>query len=138
MKTKITHRQEKVLYQVVEELKLAHDWSEQGCLYPSGLFIDAVAGQLEAAFPNIDGYDLQQEITTYFDKYGWSIFAKYIIEECRDKWLFNCERRGFRERIYGAYMTWDDVGRDWVIDKLDGIKQRVTKVIRRNKGELQS
>lgn len=126
MKTHITHKQEKVLYRVVEGLKRVHtyeedtkDWQD----FPTGMYMDAVAGELEAAFPKIDGYDLYRLIVKELETSNYYLLAQFIIDKCRDEWLFDCERRGFREWCFVTYMTWDDVGRDRCLDAIRKVAQ---------------
>lgn len=122
MKTHITRHQERSLYRIIEMIKQAHNC--EGITTASWNVIeDSIASQLAIAFPKVDSWDLYCEIYSWLEKNNWESFASDIIEQCKNTWLFDCERRGLREWLFISYMTWDETGREkfmGVIEKIVG------------------
>ena len=123
MKTHITHNQERAIYRAVELLRLAFDLDAQSVPVTWSIIGSAIASQLEAAFPKVDGSDLYYKLYDYLEENHWDVFASDIVERCRNEWLFDCERRGFREWCFVTYMTWEDTGRDRCLGAIRKVAQ---------------
>lgn len=100
MKTCITRKQERALYEVIDNMQRAKWWEqdvqEVGLTMPWRFYRDLARCYLEEAFPNVDQYELYDNIEKKVDE-EWTI--RDIITWLEDFGLWQVEDEGLRFQL---------------------------------------